>query len=115
MEESIYVTFEENRKCIENMLDSEEEEFRFQSSIQDELCPSIVENEDDDDRPVPSSGILPINFFEAHDQVNNEDDDVQEDLAPLDEPTEKLYGDVQQPSQFKYRSFHPSELLLFDP
>ena len=59
MEESIHVIFYENRRGSENLLDPEEEEFIIQTSIQDEPGSSSAEIEEDDDRPIPSSGILP--------------------------------------------------------
>ena len=65
------------------MLDPEEGEFIFQSSILDELGPSSVDD-NEDDRPVPLSGTLPINIPEEPDQGLHEDDEVQEDLALLD-------------------------------
>ena len=94
MEESIHVTFDENRRGSENLLDLEEEEFRFQACNQDEPSPSRDEDNDYNDRPVPSSGILSSIIPITLDQTI-EDDDVQEDLAPLDKPTEKPGGDVQ--------------------
>ena len=95
MEESIHVTFDENRKGTENLLDPDKEEFIFQSSIQDELGPLSVEYEDDDDRPVLCNWILPNNLSKIPDQANNEDNDVQEELTPLNEPIEEPGGDVQ--------------------
>ena len=99
MEESIHVTFDENRKGTENLLNpEEEEEFKFYVSTQDEPSPSSVEYEDDDDRPVSSSRILHVNFSKEPNQSNNQDNDVQEKLAPLEEHVEEPGGDIQQSS-----------------
>ena len=98
MEEIIHVTFDENKKGTKNLLDPEEEEFRFQVSTQDEPSPSSVKYEDDDDRPVSSSRILHVNFSKEPNQSNNQDNDVQEKLAPLEEHVEEPGGDIQQSS-----------------
>ena len=114
MKESIHVTFDKNKRGSENLLDPEEEEFRFEACNQDESGPSRAEDNNDNDRLVPSSGILSSIIPITLDQTI-EDDDVQEDLAPLDKPTEEPGGDVKQPSQFRYRSSHPPGLILSNP
>ena len=45
-----------------------------------------------------------------------EDNEVQEELSPLDETSERPDKDTQQRlPQYKYRSSHPPELMLTDP
>ena len=57
IEESVHVTFDENKKGMQHLLDLKEDEFIFQSSLQNEPVPSGAN--DDDKRPSPSSGNLP--------------------------------------------------------
>ena len=96
---------------VRTQLDPEEEEFRIQTSIQDESGPSGAEIEEDDDRSIPSSGFMHTIIPNIPDQII-EDDDVQDDLAPLDEPIQEPGGDIKQTSQFRYRSSHLPELIL---
>ena len=99
IEVSIHVTFDEDEKGMQHLLDPEEDEFIFQSSLQDETIPSNTD--DDDERSIPSNRDMVTDSTRASSQTMQDqdiikDNEVQEELSPLDEASKGPGKDIQQ-------------------